>query len=31
VVTWAAVLVIIAFVQLCQFAGNALARKALRR
>jgi D-methionine transport system permease protein len=31
VVTWAAVLVIIAFVQLCQFAGNTLARKALRR
>jgi D-methionine transport system permease protein len=31
VVTWAAVLVIIAFVQLCQFAGNALARRALRR
>jgi D-methionine transport system permease protein len=31
VVTWAAVLVIIAFVQLCQFAGNRLARKALRR
>ena len=30
-VTWAAVLVIIAFVQLCQFAGNMLARKALRR
>lgn len=31
VVTWAAVLVIIAFVQLCQFAGNRLSRKALRR
>lgn len=31
VVTWAAVLVIIAFVQLCQFAGNLLARKAMRR
>lgn len=31
VVTWAAVLVIIAFVQLGQFAGNRLARKALRR
>jgi D-methionine transport system permease protein len=31
VVTWAAVLVIIAFVQLCQFAGNTLARRALRR
>jgi D-methionine transport system permease protein len=31
VVTWAAVLVIIAFVQLCQFAGNMLARRALRR
>jgi D-methionine transport system permease protein len=30
-VTWAAVLVIIAFVQVCQFAGNTLARKALRR
>jgi D-methionine transport system permease protein len=31
VVTWAAVLVIIAVVQLCQFAGNRLARAALRR
>jgi D-methionine transport system permease protein len=31
VVTWAAVLVIIAFVQAIQFAGNRLARKALRR
>ncbi|WP_435745559.1 methionine ABC transporter permease [Nocardioides sp. SYSU DS0663] len=31
VVTWAAVLVIIALVQACQFAGNRLARKALRR
>jgi len=31
VVTWAAVLVIIAFVQTCQFAGNVLARRALRR
>lgn len=31
VVTWAAVLIIIALVQLCQFAGNRLARKALRR
>jgi D-methionine transport system permease protein len=31
VVTWAAVLVIIAFVQLCQFAGNRLARAAMRR
>jgi D-methionine transport system permease protein len=31
VVTWAAVLAIIAFVQLCQFAGNRLARTALRR
>lgn len=31
VVTWAAVLVIIGFVQLCQFAGNLLARKAMRR
>ena len=31
VVTWAAVLVIISFVQLGQFAGNRLARKALRR
>jgi D-methionine transport system permease protein len=30
-VTWAAVLVIIGFVQVCQFAGNTLARKALRR
>lgn len=31
VVTWAAVLIIIAFVQVCQFAGNRLARNALRR
>lgn len=31
VVTWAAVLVIIAFVQLCQFGGNRLARAAMRR
>ncbi len=31
VVTWAAVLVIIAFVQLFQFAGNRLARAAMRR
>lgn len=31
VVTWAAVLVIIAFVQLCQFGGNRLARRAMRR
>ncbi len=31
VVTWAAVLVIIAFVQLLQFGGNRLARKAMRR
>lgn len=31
VVTWAAVLIIIAFVQACQFAGNRLARNALRR
>jgi D-methionine transport system permease protein len=31
VVTWAAVLMIIAVVQLCQFAGNRLARRALRR
>ena len=31
VVTWAAVLVIIAVVQLCQFAGNRLARRAMRR
>ncbi len=31
VVTWAAVLVIIAFVQLCQFAGNRWARTAMRR
>lgn len=31
VVTWAAVLVIIAFVQVCQFSGNRLARKAMRR
>lgn len=30
-VTWAAVVIIIVFVQLAQFAGNALARKALRR
>ena len=30
-VTWAAVLVIVIIVQLGQFAGNALARKALRR
>jgi D-methionine transport system permease protein len=29
--TWAAVIVIVVFVQLGQFAGNALARKALRR
>lgn len=31
VVTWAAVLVIVAFVQVCQFAGNRLARAAMRR
>jgi D-methionine transport system permease protein len=31
IVTWAAVLLIIAFVQLCQFAGNTLARRAMRR
>jgi D-methionine transport system permease protein len=31
VVTWAAVLLIIVFVQLVQFLGNRLARKALRR
>jgi D-methionine transport system permease protein len=31
VVTWAAVLTIIAVVQLCQFAGNRLAHRALRR
>jgi D-methionine transport system permease protein len=31
VVTWAAVLVIIAVVQLCQFGGNRLARAAMRR
>jgi D-methionine transport system permease protein len=31
VVTWAAVLVIIVIVQLVQFLGNYLARKALRR
>ena len=31
IVTWAAVLVIIAVVQLCQFGGNRLARMALRR
>lgn len=31
VVTWAAVLVIIAFVQLVQFGGNRLARRAMRR
>ncbi len=31
VVTWAAVLMIVVIVQLGQFAGNALARKALRR
>lgn len=30
-VTWAAVLVIIAFVQLVQFGGNRLARRAMRR
>lgn len=31
VVTWAAVLLIVVFVQLAQFLGNKLARKALRR
>ncbi|MEV7429063.1 MULTISPECIES: methionine ABC transporter permease [unclassified Nocardioides] len=31
VVTWAAVLIIIALVQLCQFAGNRLARVVMRR
>ncbi|WP_110183489.1 methionine ABC transporter permease [Nocardioides solisilvae] len=31
VVTWAAVLMIIAFVQLAQFAGNRLARRIMRR
>lgn len=30
-VTWAAVVIIIVFVQIAQFAGNTLARKALRR
>ncbi|NHC22757.1 ABC transporter permease subunit [Nocardioides sp. IC4_145] len=31
VVTWAAVLLIVALVQVCQFAGNRLARTAMRR
>ena len=31
VVTWAAVLLIVIFVQVVQFLGNWLARKALRR
>jgi D-methionine transport system permease protein len=31
VVTWAAVLLIIAFVQVCQFGGNRLARRVMRR
>jgi D-methionine transport system permease protein len=31
VVTWAAVLLIVIFVQVVQFLGNRLARKALRR